>query len=368
MSEQDWVQLMTIVLMSVIFFITYHSTTFAPRHTLYGVFVGDAEWPTDRLNRLHRQFRWSLLWVLIMLMVFSVAATPWLASVHVSFVSAPLILQWVLYSLIYVRTHSSAKRLLADLPTKPTPSTVRHVDLAFLQWKIKWQVIFTRLHSLPALVTVSLFGYMVVHYPKVPEQIPTHWNGLGQIDAYVNKEPFFVFFPLGLPLLLVVLFWLIGRSVFRLRVTLGPGSNRHATSLLLALSIGLLGFSLFLTMFACMSAYSMVTSGDLPRAWLMIELSLLLASLVTVVYYFIQYRRAVNAMPKEVTGTYRVEDDHRYWKWGMFYHNPTDPVLFVEKRDGAGWTVNTGHWKGKLLLMVLFLPVLAIMLLIVLTV
>jgi uncharacterized membrane protein len=29
-----------------------------------------------------------------------------------------------------------------------------------------------------------------------------------------------------------------------------------------------------------------------------------------------------------------------YWKFGVFYFNPTDKRLFPRKRTGFGWTVN----------------------------
>jgi uncharacterized membrane protein len=35
----------------------------------------------------------------------------------------------------------------------------------------------------------------------------------------------------------------------------------------------------------------------------------------------------------------RTED--KYWKWGgIFYCNPNDPAIWVEKRIGLGWTTN----------------------------
>jgi uncharacterized membrane protein len=33
-------------------------------------------------------------------------------------------------------------------------------------------------------------------------------------------------------------------------------------------------------------------------------------------------------------------DDDRFWKLGLFYFNPDDPAVFVEKRFGLGWTTN----------------------------
>ena len=39
-----------------------------------------------------------------------------------------------------------------------------------------------------------------------------------------------------------------------------------------------------------------------------------------------------------------MQDAH--WKLGMFYFNPSDPSVLVEKRFGVGWTVNLGSMWG----------------------
>lgn len=41
-------------------------------------------------------------------------------------------------------------------------------------------------------------------------------------------------------------------------------------------------------------------------------------------------------------------DKHNYelWKWGIFYYNPNDPTIWVEKRNGLGWTLNFAHSKS----------------------
>jgi uncharacterized membrane protein len=42
------------------------------------------------------------------------------------------------------------------------------------------------------------------------------------------------------------------------------------------------------------------------------------------------------------------------WKWGMFYVNPADPSILVEKRFGIGYTVNLGNrWAWVALVAVL---------------
>jgi uncharacterized membrane protein len=39
-------------------------------------------------------------------------------------------------------------------------------------------------------------------------------------------------------------------------------------------------------------------------------------------------------------------DDDRFWKAGLFYFNPDDPSIMVEKRFGVGYTLNFGNRKA----------------------
>jgi uncharacterized membrane protein len=44
------------------------------------------------------------------------------------------------------------------------------------------------------------------------------------------------------------------------------------------------------------------------------------------------------------------------WKWGVFYINPRDPALFVEKRFGIGYTINLGNRWSWILAILLLAP------------
>jgi uncharacterized membrane protein len=48
------------------------------------------------------------------------------------------------------------------------------------------------------------------------------------------------------------------------------------------------------------------------------------------------------------------------WKWGMFYINPNDPALFVEKRFGIGYTVNLGNRWSWIFLVITLLPLILV--------
>lgn len=62
--------------------------------------------------------------------------------------------------------------------------------------------------------------------------------------------------------------------------------------------------------------------------------------------------RAASDADHEFTGPISRSDD-RNWIAGLIYYNPEDPDLRVPKRLGYGWTINFGHPRGKVFLVVL---------------
>lgn len=51
------------------------------------------------------------------------------------------------------------------------------------------------------------------------------------------------------------------------------------------------------------------------------------------------------------------KQNHELWKWGVIYYNPNDSAIWVEKRNGCGWTVNFAHTISWLIIvMILAIP------------
>jgi hypothetical protein len=94
-----------------------------------------------------------------------------------------------------------------------------------------------------------------------------------------------------------------------------------------------------------------------------IALALIAAGLAAHIAYIRVLRRRENLTLVSVVGHPlgdRTPDES--WLWGMFYHNPADPVLFVEARTGPCYTMNFGHLRAWLIvagfLLLLALPLL----------
>jgi uncharacterized membrane protein len=204
----------------------------------------------------------------------------------------------------------------------------------------------------PALiVTLATVVIGVISYPSMPEMLAVHYGAKGVPNRLAAKTVgtafSLVFVQIGVTVLLVG----IAVAIFRTsRPDLDParpvGSarwHRHYMSLgakaLLGLvamiDVGMLGSSLL-----------MWTGTVTSWAPLVIVLPVLAAVVVAVVVLARNNRERDEG---ERTGlTHR--DDDKFWRGGLFYINREDPVLFVPRRFGLGWTLNFGNPRATMLL------------------
>ena len=150
------------------------------------------------------------------------------------------------------------------------------------------------------------------------------WDGLP-----VNRSPRAVYGPLILGAGMTL--WLFG---FALATWYGSRRSEPLRRPALAVFI-LFGWMLGLVM-PGMALRSVV---NVPVLWL---LAPSIATIALSVIYLIKKSRNARG-PLDPTPT-------ECWKGGIIYYNPNDPVLFVGRRDGAGFTLNFGNrWSWAVL-------------------
>jgi uncharacterized membrane protein len=200
--------------------------------------------------------------------------------------------------------------------------------------------------SLWDLAALLGFGALWLWYqallPSLPDPVPTHFNARGLADGFTSKAalPMVIF---GLP----VGVWAV---VTALGMVLGATRKEPAAARALAMAPlrGLLGLGLAFLMGACLaSPLHGVRTVALGAG---VFLACLLVGIV------FQIREAAR-IPACSPG-----DEH--WRWGVFYVNPDDPRLMVEKRLGLGWTLNFGRPGSWGLLALLLLPAFVVIVLV----
>ncbi|WP_297131285.1 DUF5808 domain-containing protein, partial [Terrisporobacter sp.] len=93
----------------------------------------------------------------------------------------------------------------------------------------------------------------------------------------------------------------------------------------------------------------MVQEKNIPM-WLMIGGCILpIFTSVAMIYYYLM----LSSLKPKSRNIYTVENDDEKWIYGFIYYNKDDPKLMVEKRLGAGWSMNMAHPLGKFITILL---------------
>jgi uncharacterized membrane protein len=239
------------------------------------------------------------------------------------------------------RAHAQA------LPHAVAHSTIREASLTPRSTQMPGGWIL-QIGPLAILAVVAL--YLSAHWSDIPEQFPVHWGLSGRPDGYSFRTPVGVYGPLmyGAALLIGISLLAYAFSHFARHVPVA-GDAPGMTHFPHRVAVLLLAAEYFIA--AMFSLVGMLPLTGSPGVAPIVILSVaILASAVFLARWSHRWR---GRLPQGAgDGT---PDD--CWKLGIFYFNPDDAALFVEKRVGFGYTVNFargGAWV--ILVLTLLVP------------
>jgi uncharacterized membrane protein len=194
----------------------------------------------------------------------------------------------------------------------------RQAELSSQPERLPWYV---SLGAVPFLVLLAAGFYLRAHWDAIPARFPVHWNAAGDPNRWAERTPKGDYGPLVFGAELCLLFLVLAlvtwfgsrRSAFRPVMLGGMVAVQNTMGLLLA-------------------GVAVQPLLNLP-VWVVP-----LAPMVFLVpVIFLMWRRFTAASdPPDPT-------PNECWKAGVFYYNPDDAALFVEKRAGFGYTLNFGN-------------------------
>lgn len=182
-----------------------------------------------------------------------------------------------------------------------------------------------------AFVPLLVFGaaalYLHSNWDQIPERFPIHWGADGQPNRWAERGFKGVFGPLlfgsilsGWFTLMLFASWFGSRRSHLRSVMFG---GMMAIHLILSFVFALVGLNVLLR---------------LP-VWVMVTAP------IAVMLPVILMVKKMNAGGEPMDPT-----PNECWKAGIFYYNPADAALFVEKREGFGYTFNfANRWVWGLL-------------------
>lgn len=261
---------------------------------------------------------------------------------------------------VYYRT----RRLV--LPHALAPTTVREAQLRTRTRRVPggWMSA-----SGPFVLLAASATYLWTHWQKIPVRLVLHWGLDGQPDRWVARSLGVVFAPLLVAaLILIALTLLLYGMAHWLRPIYSSGLEgeresrfRGTTSnLLLAVEYWIAVLFSWLAIRPLLPA-----SFQRPPATVALIPGLIAVAITAVLMWLGQGgSRMRSARPEESDSTKPIGDrtEDRFWKLGIFYFNPDDPSVMVEKRFGIGYTVNFARpvsWIIVLLPMLVLIAVTA---------
>lgn len=217
---------------------------------------------------------------------------------------------------------------------------------------------------IPLVTSVALY----LQWPNIPEVVPVHWGPDGEPDRWSNKTVGSVFgltiIALGIVVLMSAINLFTERVGINFRSSSGPATTllQHASIQLNMFFTGIIAIFTSILMSAVqLYGYhpAMINEGtngpELTGGWMIIPS--VFVPLILMAMMFSQIEKIREAIKKAGITDPRKEtpDNDEHYKWGMFYYNPDDPAVLVEKRVGVGVDFNYARWQGKLFLAVIVL-------------
>lgn len=201
----------------------------------------------------------------------------------------------------------------------------------------------------------ALFAWLV---PRLPDIIPLHWNGQGQVNR--SGHPGELWMIGGIQLFDTALCWMVAYGVSRERWALPTGdAERYAAlqrrrrglivrlveAMILGIDVGLgLGW-------LGVAAGSLPGHGGLITAAIVASAACTLVATIVPLALFLRPLARVQDELRSIAGTEVLGTKRDGWRLGgLVYYAPADPALFVPKRFGIGQTLNFARPGAWLLL------------------
>ncbi len=195
----------------------------------------------------------------------------------------------------------------------------------------------------PVMILMTI-AFIASTYPNMPDRIPMHFNFAGIADRYANKTLMTAYFPVFAQAFMTIIFtgcYFVIKTARKQIDPENPEKSRHQVTIFRRSWGQFILFcgALMLLLFA---GIPFLTIGVLSAStYLYFTLGMTGAICAASVYLAVKIGQGGSRVSGPSNSkVLNVRDDDRFWKLGVFYFNPDDPSLFVEKRFGIGWTSN----------------------------
>jgi uncharacterized membrane protein len=201
---------------------------------------------------------------------------------------------------------------------------------------------------MPGLTLVLLGPYLLlgcaawlmrVHWNELPDPMPVHWDLAGNPNGWMPKTPaiFWTLTASYLVLCTIGTFAVVAMTHYSRQVAVdGAKAHEERHFRWIGISVLLAGNYLCASLtFLPLHPHTTMAFGGV--------FALLAVMTIGALELVRRGQGGVRLAPANGEQVVSDRTPDECWKWGIFYYNPDDPALMVEKRFGIGWTVNFAH-------------------------
>lgn len=352
----NWVEI-TIFLLSIILLhlIGLSTQALSGRQYFYGVYVKNVEIDENTKKTIHKEYKKrlniSFLLVFLLYMVFGVVLdiNPGLNIVILILIYTTLMFfclkraydEVKLVKEQYLQDHEDVS-VKKDLPKK-----ILQIDTELMLAKDKIKRKFTILFSICLALSVLSLMYVAINYNNLPDVIITHWGASGKPDGFSDKNFFNVFFTNIIDILMVIMLAFISVGMIGMKTYIDTNkleeNRKRAIKYLNAMGYSFLLLTLSMQSMTTTIPIFMIRQSTIPIGLIIFGCIIPIPLSVAFIYYYMMLR----SLRPTGKNSYNCENDDEKWIYGFIYYNKEDPSVLVDKRFGAGGSINFGSPKGK---------------------
>jgi len=212
----------------------------------------------------------------------------------------------------------------------------------------------------PFAILIAVAIYLQIHWDEIPARFPVHWGIDGRPNGWSVRTPMGVYFPLILAFVILagIAPLAYGMIHWTRRIPdAQTGSVKHDFAR--RVSLFLLIVEYFLACVFSLVALLPLTGGIGPGA--IVGATILMLPILMILIAWLGKGRMHPETHADAQAVLFPGDatPDKCWKFGLFYFNPNDAALLVEKRFGVGYTLNFAHPSAWICLaLVLLVPLL----------
>lgn len=334
----------------------------------YGVYIKNIEIDKNNRKEIDKSFKKSLnislLFVIVLFLLFDFTLKINLGINILVFTTVYCVFSFIYLKKAYdkvkdiknnfILKNNSSDENEINTKNKTIPKKV-FIDTELVKAKSKLKRKFKILFGICIGLSIISLLYVILNYNNLPDIIITHWNGKGEPDGFSHKNIISVFSVNFIDLSLVILLAVIGVETVGSKTYIDINNLEQNRKKAIKYLNGI-GYSFFLLTLSMQSITTtipifMVNQKNIP-IWITLIVCILPIFLTVPLIYF--YIMLGSLKPKDKS-TYSVDTDDEKWLYGFIYYNKEDSSLMVEKRLGAGWSINMANPKGKFITFIIFI-------------